>query len=132
MGRVGTHPFKLRTGHVSMGRYVVRFKTNNLSDPVIIEDSSGILAATAPIQRAGQSQFRLNLRDRWVKVYAQAQLHEEQPAIAHVYDVTQETNNLAAVYVRVLDPALVLNADTTGWEISVMMDLTNQLGRGET
>lgn len=132
MGRVGTHPFKLRTGHISMGHNVVRFKTNNLSDPVVIEDSAGILAPTAPILRAGQSQYRLDLRDRWVRVYAQAQLHEEQPAIAHVYDVTQETNSPASVYVRVLDSDLLLNADTTGWEISVMIDLTNQLGRGET
>lgn len=132
MGRVGTHPFKLRTGHVSMGHNVVRFKTNNLSDPVVIEDSAGILTPTTPIDRAGQSQFRLNLRDRWVKVYAQAQLHEEEPAIAHVYDVTQATNNPASVYVRLVDRDLALYADTTGWEISVMVDLTNQLGRGET
>lgn len=134
MGRVGTHPFNLRTGHRSMGHYVVRFPTNGTSDPDpdLIEDSAGILDVDNPIERAGQSLFRLNLKDRWVKVYAQAQLHEEQPALAHVYDVTQATNQAAAVYVRVLDEALIPNADTTGWEISVMMDLTSWLGRGET
>jgi hypothetical protein len=119
-----------------MGHYTVRFKTNNVSDPdpALIEDSAGILDVDDPIERAGQSVFRLNLKDRWVKVYAQAQLHEEQPAMAHVYDVSQATNQAAAVYTRVLDlsAAGAVNADTTGWEISVMIDLTSWLGRGET
>jgi hypothetical protein len=119
-----------------MGHYVVRFPTNGVSDPdpALIEDSAGILDVDTPITRAGQSQYRLNLKDRWVKVYAQAQLHEEQPAAAHVYDVSQATNQAAAAYVRVIDlsAAGVINADTTGWEISVMMDLTSWLGRGET
>ena len=134
MGRVGTHSFRLRTGHTGMGHYVIRFPTNGVSDPdaSLIEDSAGILDTSAPITRAGQSQYRLALKDRWVRVYAQAQQHKEQPAIAHVYDTTQATNQAAAVYVRVLNEALVPNADTTGWDISVMLDLTNWLGRGET
>lgn len=134
MGRVGTHTFKIRTGHIGMGVYVVRFKTNGVSDPnpALIEDSAGILDTTLPISRSGQSQYRLNLKDRYVRIYAQAQLHEEQPAVAHVFDTSTGTNQVGAVYLRVLNNALALNADTTGWEISVVMLLTNQLGRGET
>jgi hypothetical protein len=117
-----------------MGHYVVRYQTNGTSDPTVIEDSAGILNIDTPIIRAGQSQFRLNLKDRWVRVYAQAQLHEEEPAVVHVYDYEEEANQAAAVYVRVLDLAAAgaINADTTGWRISVALDLTSWLGRGET
>lgn len=134
MGRVGTHSYRLHTGHPKMGHNVIRFQTNGTSDPdpASIEDTSGVLDADSPVTRAGQSQFRLKLRDRWVRVYAQAQLHEEQAAMAHVYDSTEGIHQDAGVYVRVLDGALVLHADTTGWEISVMVDLTSWLGRGET
>jgi hypothetical protein len=117
-----------------MGHYVVRFQTNGTSDPTVIEDSAGILDVDNPITRSGQSQFRLNLKDRWVRVYAQAQLHEEEPAVAHVHDYEEATNQVATVYLRLLDLSAggALNADTTGWRISVLMDLTSWLGRGET
>jgi tRNA U34 5-carboxymethylaminomethyl modifying GTPase MnmE/TrmE len=130
--RVGTHQYETRTGMPGAGGDWIRFQTNGTGVPTDIVDTAGILDTTNPVVRVSQSLFRITMKERWVRVFAHAQLLEPQAVQTQVVAYAEGTNAACTVDVRLVTEALVLNADTTDYEVAVNLTLTNRLGRGET
>lgn len=104
--------YRAATRHRTLVTAFVEFTGANGASPSVINDPTGVLAATGGVTRTGEGVYSLNLRHDWKAIYPVATVVSSTAGdMAQVSAVTETAGAQAVVVLATLDLAGVQTAD---------------------